>query len=103
MKTDKLFSKCIKPDCVGQNVFMAIRNEYLDFYHKGGRLFKFDKNGFQTHIKYAAVIEKDKDDYLTENQLGKYRLSTDFMKSYNRIKENCANYSGVEAVGVSNL
>lgn len=98
-----LFSNYIKPDCEKQNVFMAIRNGYLDFYNKGGRLFKFDKNGFQTHIKYAAVIEKDKDDYLTQNQLGKYKLSIDFMKSYERIKENCANYSGKEALGVSHL
>ncbi len=47
---------------------MAIRNGYIDFYHKGGRLFKFDKKGFQTHIKYAAVIEKDKKDYLTQDE-----------------------------------
>jgi len=103
LNKETLFSKCIRSDCKQQDVFMAIRNGYLDFYHKGGRLFKFDKNGFQTHIKYAAVIEKDKNDYLTEVQLSKHKLSIDFIKSYSRIKENCANYSGIEAKGVSRL
>lgn len=98
-----LFSNYIKPDCEQQNVFMAIRNGYLDFYHKGGRLFKFDKNGFQTHIKYASVIEKQNKDYLTQSEIGKYKTSIEFDKSYSRIKENCGNYAGIEAIGVANL
>lgn len=98
-----LFANFLKPDCEKQNVFLTIRNGYLDFYHKGGRLFKFDKKGFHTHIKYAAVIEKKGEDYLTQDKLKYYKLASDFSKSYFRIKENCANYSGLEALGVSDL
>jgi len=98
-----LFSNYMKLDCEKQNVFMTIRNGYLSFYHKGGRLFKFDKNGFQTHIKYAAVIKKDNKDYLTETELDSYDLSIDFAKNYTRIKENCEKYVGIEGVGVSDL
>lgn len=100
---DKLFSDFIKHDCEKENVFMTIRNGYLDFYHKGGRLFKFDKNGFQTHIKYAAVIQKQDKDYLTQNEIAEYRMSIKFDDTYKRIKENCGNYAGIEAIGVSDL
>ena len=82
---------------------MSIRNGYIDFYHKNGRLFKFDKNGFQTHIKYAAVIKKNKKDYLTETELSSYDLLNNFAVNYKRIKENCKNYAGIEGIGVSDL
>jgi hypothetical protein len=85
------------------DLFPAIRHNLIDFYYKGGKLFQYDDRGFQTHIKYAAVIEKGKSDYLTEKELGSYKLSTDFAKNYQRIKENCARYAGVEANGVSEI
>jgi len=103
LTSTNLFSNFLKLDCEKQNVFMSIRNGYLGFYHKGGRLFKFDKNGFQTHIKYAAVIKKDNKDYLTETELDLYDLSVDFVENYTRIKENCKNYAGIEGIGVSDL
>ncbi|WP_457617562.1 hypothetical protein [Lutibacter sp.] len=103
LTTTSLFSNSLKTDCKEQKVFMSIRNDYIDFYHKNGRLFKFDKNGFQTHIKYAAVIKKNKKDYLTETELGSYDLSNNFTENYNRIKENCKNYAGIEGIGVSDL
>jgi hypothetical protein len=98
-----LFPEKLKQDCIDEEVFLTVRNKYLDFYHQGGRLFKFEKKGFQTHIKYAAVINKSKNDYLTQNELSSYKLANNFIKSYSRIKENCSNYSGVEAFGVSQL
>jgi len=100
-----LWDKQIKDDCKKQKVFFTIRDNRVDLYHKGGKLFGFEKNEFKTHIKYAAVIEKDKKDYISELDLSnpKYLLATDFGKDYKRIKENCANYSGVEASGVSRL
>lgn len=99
LKDSKLWKNKIKQDCKDHKVFLAIRNGYIDFYYKGGRLFKFDKNGFQTHIKYAAVIPKSGDDYITD----KKSFVSDFESHYERIKENCANYSGLEASGVSSL
>lgn len=97
------FYQILYPDILNQEIFPGIRNNLIDFYYKGGRLFKYDNQGFQTHIKYAAVIEKDKKDYLTENELGNHKLATDFSKNYTRIKENCANYAGLEANGVSEV
>ena len=55
-KTD-LWKKRIEMDCREGNVFLTIRNNQVDFYHKGGRLFSYDKSGFKTHLKYAAAIE----------------------------------------------
>jgi hypothetical protein len=97
------FYQVLYPEIQNQIIFPGIRNNLIDFYYKGGRLFKYDNKGFQTHIKYAAVIEKGKRDYLTENELGNYKLATDFSKNYQRIKENCSIYSGVEANGVSEI
>lgn len=107
LKKEALFKNKLKKDCQSQKVFLALRNVNIDFYHKGGRLFEFDQRGFHTHLKYAAVIPKQGKDYLTEKELSKpkakYQLASNFIKSYSRIKENCSNYSGKEALGVSCL
>lgn len=95
----------IKKDCLSQKVFLTIRDNRIDLYYKGGLLFCYDKNGFKTHVKYASVITADADgkDYLTESQLSSFKLASDFESNYIRIKENCSNYSGIEACGVSDL
>lgn len=93
----------IKNDCINQNVFLAIRNNQIDFYHKGGRLFNFDKSGFKTHFKYASVIESTGKDYLIESELRQFKLASDFKANYSRIQENCSNYTGIEALGVSDI
>jgi len=100
---NNLWLSKIKDDCKNQVVFLAIRKNQFDFYHKGGRLFNFGKNGFRTHIKYAAVIDSIHNNYLTENELKHYTLKSDFETNYPRIKENCSNYSGIEATGVSDI
>jgi hypothetical protein len=104
LKSD-FWKTCLKEDCENQNVFLAVRNNDIGFYHKGGRLFEFDEKGeFKTNIKYAAVIEKTiKRDYITENELKNSTLISDFSSNYTRIKENCALYSGDEAQGVSKM
>ena len=98
-----LWTNEIKKDCEDQIVFLAIRNNLIDFYHKGGRLFCFDSYGFKTHLKYASVISASGKDYLTESELASYKLASNFETNYTRIKENCSNYSGIEASGVSDL
>ena len=103
LQNTNLWSEKIKKDCNRQKVFLAIRDNLIDFYHRGGRLFCFDKQGFKTHIKYASVIPKTGKDYLTEPELSDYKLAADFKTNYHRIKENCSNYSGIEAAGVSAL
>ena len=103
LKKDILWSEKIKKDCGRQKVFLTIRDNLIDFYHKGGRLFSFGRQGFKTHLKYASVISTNGKDYLTESELSDYKLAADFKSNYHRIKENCSNYSGIEAGGVSAL
>jgi hypothetical protein len=93
----------VEKDCYAQNVFLAIRNNMIDFYHKGGRLFCFDSYGFKTHIKYVSVIDETEKVYLSESELAKYKLASKFENNYTRIKENCSNYSGIEDSRVSEL
>ena len=103
LKVNKLFTDKLLPDIKKGNVFPAIRKHNIDFYYKGGRLFQYDKNGFKTHIKFASVLTDPKKSYLNESELKKYKFDETFYDNYPRIKENCANYSGVEAIGVSHL
>lgn len=110
LRENDLWENHLKDDCKSSEVLPIIRDNKIDFYYKGGKLFEYSKNikngnkyEFKTHIKYAAVIECQGKDYLTESELLDYKLSTDFSKNYERIKENCSKYSGVEAIGVSIL
>ena len=90
-------------DLISGEVFPAIRNEIIDFYHKGGRLFSYDRDGFKTHVKYASVYQEHPEAYITESMLGKLKQIQNFTDGYKRIKENCSLYSGVEAQGVSKI
>ena len=101
--SSRLWSEKIEQDCKNQNVFLAIRDNRIDLYHKGGKLFTYDTYGFKTHLKYASVISSNGRDYLTEDELAHYKLASDFESNYLRIKENCSNYTGIEALGVSDL
>lgn len=103
LENSDLWNNQIKQDCLNQEIFCAIRKNQIDFYYKGGRLFNFDINGFKTHVKYAAVIEPNGKDYITQDDMKKFKLATDFESNYKRIKENCSKYSHVEALGVSEI
>ena len=103
LKESTFWRNYVQNGCRNQNVFLAIRDNRIDIYHKGGKLFTFDNSGYKTHIKYASVIESIGKDYLSESELASYKLASDFETNYERIKENCSNYSGIEAVGVSEI
>jgi hypothetical protein len=108
LKETSLWEK-LKHDCEIGEVFLAIRNGNISFYHKGGLLFKFlgtEANGFrfQTHRKYAAVIVNKENDSLEEKDLVSAELPKNFFDAYDAIKANCALYSKhSEAEAVSNL
>ena len=51
LKSTPLYNKLFA-DVKSGKVFPAIRNNSIAFYYKGSLLFKFDKNGFQTHYKF---------------------------------------------------
>ena len=103
LTSSSLWMSHLESDCKNQNIFLAVRNNSIGIYHKGGKLFSFEKNEFKTHIKYASVIDNSEIAYLTENELSKNKLITDFKNNYSRIKENCGLYSGIEALGVSEV
>lgn len=97
-----LFIDRLKKDIEGGEVFPAIRDNSIDFYYRGKRLFYFDKHGFKTHVKYASVYDYDPD-YVNESSLKDMNPIKGFSESYPRIKENCAKYTSVEPYGVSKL
>jgi hypothetical protein len=116
LKRQPLWQAKLKDDCEKGNVFLAIRNDYISFYHKGGGLFTFQNNCFSTHVKYALVIDTDDENapgnYIIEDRLKPDQnepnkpiipLIPDFTAGYDKIKKNCELYSGLEAKGVSSL
>ena len=110
LKQESLFSKKIRPDATAPfkarsgigDIFPAVRVGRIDFYHKGGKLFSYrTRSGFSTHHKFGSVIFKPVGkDYVKEQEL---KVVPSFTKAYERIKENCALYSGVEAAGVAQI
>jgi len=102
LRGNRLFTDKLGPDIEAGAVFPAIRAGRIDFYHKGGKLFSYKKE-FSTHKKYAAVI-KSKGDYISELDLEEnIEIIKSFFDGYERIRENCSQYSGVEAKGVSRI
>jgi hypothetical protein len=104
LKEEPLWKEKLSDDCRKGDVFLAIRDNRIQFYHKGGSLFSYDKNGFSTHKKYAAVINQ-KGDYITESTLkNDADLIKSFIAGYEKIKGNCKTYAlHSEAAGVSSL
>ncbi|NCU27675.1 hypothetical protein EOM86_13325 [Candidatus Nomurabacteria bacterium] len=105
LKKPPLYTECLLRDICSGEVFPAFRNNKIDFYHKGGRLFEFDGNEFTTHVKYASVLHGYGKPYIKENLLdyGNVRLIRDFKEGYTRIKENCSLHSGLEASEVARI
>jgi hypothetical protein len=103
MKATALWKKHLESDCANGKVFLAIRDKAIDFYYKGGRLFRFDKNGYGTDLKYASVIDTDKAGFIPESKLGDLKPIKDFSSGYEHIKDRCKNYANHEAKSVASL
>jgi hypothetical protein len=104
LQAHPLWTQKLEQDCNSQDVFLAIRDNAIDFYYHGGRLFRFEGTCFKTHIKYASVIIGNPDEYIKETQLPQRKLISDFIQEYERIKENCAaHYSVREAQGIATI
>ncbi len=106
LKENKVFKNKLLPDVKKGNVFAALRNNRIDFYFKGGKLFSFNNKGLSTHIKYATTPEDSIGNYVTENEFSQKcrNFAKDFDEDYHKIKNNCALYSkGSEAACVSYL
>ena len=101
LREKRLFKEKLFPDIKKGAVFPAIRNDRVDFYYRGGKIFSFDGK-FHTHIKYASVYESNKD-YISEEEMSKIKPVKDFIEGYDRIKENCYLHSGVEASEISSV
>ena len=98
--SEKLFRSKLQTDI---DVFPAIRNNIVDFYYKGGKLFEYKAGKFRTHFKYAILQEQIKQFEISEKSDLKIPLSIDFVTDYQRIKNNCKIYSGIEFAGVSEV
>lgn len=106
LKNDKLFKEKLFEDVKKGHVFAALRNNRIDFYFKGGKLFSFNSDGLSTHIKYATTPEDDVGNYVTESKFSEKCGNSikSFIADYNKIKTNCELYSkGSEAACVSCL
>ena len=100
---EKLWNEKLKPDCLAGNVFMALRDNYISFYYKGGNLFTYKNNRFETHIKYAALLDGVKGDYVTEKHLENAQPIRLFPDGYDSIKKNCLLHVKEEDDGISHL
>jgi len=101
---EPLFVNHLLNDIKDGNVFMAIRNNTVDFYYYGNNLFKYISGTFQTHYKYASALNLNtKSNYVTQNDLKTASVLTDFDAGYDKIKGNCKQYSKQEAGGVAEL
>lgn len=106
LKKEDLYIRRLSKDIDNGEVFPAIRNKIITFYHKGGKLFSYDGNGFTTNIKFASVFKtvgKRDEMYINEKDLSDIEKINNFVEGYDRIKENCSLYSGVEMIGVSEV
>jgi hypothetical protein len=104
LKATDLWRKRLAKDCQERNVFLAIRDGYISFYHKGGGLFEFRNKGFSTNVKYSVVLTDKPDGYIYEEYLSKAELIQNFHAGYDKIMENCKQYSKKsEAEGVSRI
>lgn len=101
LKAEPLFAK-LQTDIRSGHIMPSFGRDSISFWYKGGKLFSYKGGKFYTHVKFAAVTDRSKK-YVTEEQLSRMPLITDFVKAYEQVKANCALYSGEEAVGVSNL
>lgn len=103
LESSELFIDKLKGDILSGEIFPAIRENKVHFYHKGGRLFGFEKS-FETHIKYASIYNHGKKkEYISEQDLLSIKPIKNFSNGYDKIKENCSLHSGVESEGISKL
>ena len=102
LQNEKLYTDKLLPDIREGAVLPAVRKDKISFYYKGGRLFTYNKSGFETHIKYCVIPESNSD-YIKEPDLKGITIATSFYDQYKEIKTRCELYSGGEANAVSAL
>lgn len=101
IQKELLFSGKLLADIQSMNVFPAIRNGYIDFYHNGYRIFEY-KDRFKTHKKFLPLFQS-KDDYISEDMISNLKILDNFFDQYEEIKSASGMYAGLEAKGVSYL
>lgn len=103
LKRSELFRDKLFPDILNREVFPAIRWKKMHFYHRGGRLFEFDRHGYLTNAKYATGFEGEQEAQVRENKLAELPPIPSFVEGYERIKELCKQYAAHEDVRISEL
>ena len=100
IKDDELFKEKLLDDIKTGEIFTAIRQNEIDFYHYNSLLFKYDGE-FKTHPKYAFVPSDYGKEYVNNGK--KVGEVVDFYEGYINIKERAKLYSSVESIGVHNI
>ncbi len=114
LQAEPLFKEQLRPDIArsacemragARRVFPAIREDRVDFYYRGGKLFSYDDTGFRTNLKYTASFANVHElrPEIHESDLVKLVPIRDFRSGYGSIKSLCALYAGDEARGMAEL
>lgn len=114
LKNENILHEQINNDFLSGDVFPAVREDGVHFYHKGSRALTYGKRGFMTHWKYFPILiaknESNKDlcefnesDYVNSDDINNTRLKKIDELTYDGIKDAASHYAGVEAIGVSSL
>lgn len=105
--TTDLFRECLRPGLeerflkrIGlvREVFPAGRNkrmEWISIIRVASHFFYDRSEGFRTHHKYASVLKLDgRTPHVADEHL---EVISSFKEGFERIKENCSLYPGMEA------
>lgn len=101
LQKEELYLKALKQDIQDKNVFMGLRDNSIDFYYGGSKIYSY-KNKFFSHKKFCINAET-KDEYINQDTLNTINIITCPIQNYKLIKDNAKKYGGIEDKGISYL
>lgn len=92
------FQSCLLPDIRTGDVFPAIRNQKIDFYHLGQKLCSYYPNhGFCSNIAYLSAFQNRPSGEVFEQDYGALQLCSSFERAYSQMKDNIRLYKQPES------
>ncbi len=101
-KKEDLYINALKQDIENKKVFIGLRDNAIDIYYGGSKIYTYSKKTFSSHRKFCINADI-KDDYISQNILDKINIVTNPIDNYKLIKDNAKKYAGIEDKGISNL
>lgn len=102
LQKEELYIKALKQDIQDKKVFMGLRDNSIDFYYGGSKIYSYSKNIFLSHRKFCINADI-KDEYINQDTLNTINIITCPIQNYKLIKDNAKKYGGIEDQGISNL